>query len=174
MKLRRNVKFDFIIYNCLLGASVFLIIGAKSYCASLDNYNGFSSEIKNALKEIKGEANVEVSETEPDQLANLDKKQLIETYLYSLLDEAKTSSTLSSEMIKSWQDFEIIDTKFLKTITDTYYSYSFDVKIPNSKALLPIEKNEDLSTNEYVVITLIANISTKNNLNQVKSIDLSS
>ena len=75
-------------------------------------------------------------------------------------------------MIKSWQNFEIINTKYLKKITDTYYSYSFDLKIPNKNAQLPTKENQELSTEEYTVITLIANISIKNNENIVKSIDI--
>ena len=174
MRLRRNIKFDFIIYGCLIGASALVISSAKSYCASLTEYNGFSSEIKNAIKEIKGEEITETPtiEEKPEILNKLDEKSIINNYLYSVLDEINNDQKLTSDMIKSWQNFEIINTKYLKKITDTYYSYSFDLKIPNKNAQIPTKENKELSTNEYSVITLIANISIKNNENIVKSIDI--
>ena len=75
-------------------------------------------------------------------------------------------------MVKTWNNYEVINTNYIKEITDTYYSYSFDLKIPNKKAQLPTNENKELSTDEYTVISLIANISIKNNENQVKSIDI--
>ena len=173
IRLRRNIKFDFIIYGSLIGASTLLIFGAKSYCASLSEYNGFTSEIKNAIKEMKGEETVNIPQNEkPEILNNINEKEIINNYLYSLLDGINTNETISSDMIKSWQNFEIINTNYLKEITTTYYSYSFDLKISNPNALLPVKKNEKLSTKDYTVITLIANISIKNNENLIKSIDI--
>ena len=172
MRLRRNIKFDFIIYGCLLGASALLVFSAKSYCASLEEYNGFTSEIKNALKEIQGKTDNEYNEEKPEALSNINEKELIETYLYSLLDDIKTDSNISQEMIKSWNNYEIINTQYIREITDTYYAYSFDVKISNQDAILPTSKDKKLSTDDYIIINLIANISTKNNINQVKSIDI--
>ena len=173
MRLRRNIKFDFIIYSCLLGASSLLVFSAKSYCASLSEYNGFSSEIKNALKEIKGDSNKnDYSEEKPEVLSNINEKELIENYLYSILDDIKTDQNISKEMIKSWNNYEIINSEYIREITNTYYSFSFDVKIPNQNAILPTDKNEKLSTEDYIIISLIANISIKNDINQVKNIDI--
>ncbi len=173
MRLRRNIKFDLIIYSCLLGASTILVFGAKSYCASLSEYNGLTKEIKNAFKEIKGEEEQPALVAEkPSILNDLNEKEIINNYLYSINDEIITDQTISKDMIKTWNNYEIINTNYLKKITDTYYSYSFDLKINNLNATLPTPKNEKLSTNEYLVITLIANISIKNGENKVKSIDI--
>ena len=173
MRLRRNIKFDFVIYGCLLGASTLLVFGAKSYCASLSDYNGLSSEIKNAFKEIKGEPIESTPQVEkPSILDNIDEKTIINNYFKSIVDEISTDKNITPSMVKTWNNYEVINTNYIKEITDTYYSYSFDLKIPNKKAQLPTNENKELSTDEYTVISLIANISIKNNENQVKSIDI--
>ena len=90
MRLRRNIKFDFVIYGCLLGASTLLVFGAKSYCASLSDYNGLSSEIKNAFKEIKGEPIESTPQVEkPSILDNIDEKTIINNYFKSIVDEIR-------------------------------------------------------------------------------------
>lgn len=176
MRLRRNIKFDLVIYSCLFGASTLLILGAKSYCASLDEYHGLTSEIKSAFGEIKGKNNTtDNSENEkPDFLKDLNEKEIINNYLYSILDGINTDQKLTAEMIKSWNNFEIINTSYIKEITTTYFSYGFTLKISNKDAQLPTKPNKELSTDDYIVINLIANITTKNNDNKVKSIDIPS
>ena len=75
-------------------------------------------------------------------------------------------------MIKTWQDYEILESKFLRKITDTYYVYQTNIKINNINAILPTKKNEELSTSEYSIISLFVNILIKDNTSIVKTIEV--
>lgn len=172
MKLKRNVKFDIIIYSCLIVATVLLVMGTKSYFLSLDEYSGLTSEVKTAIKEMKNEEEiVEDIIEKPATLDDINEQELIENHLYNILDNISRDENISQDMIRSWNNFEVINTNYIREITPTYHSYSFDLKIHNLSAKLPVTKKEE-STDEYIIITLVANISIKDSKYQVKTIDI--
>lgn len=161
MRLRRNIKFDLIIYSSLIGAVIILGFGTKAYFESLDDYKGFKKEVKSALKEMNNtneEPIVEVASPQPEITYNINEKDLITNYLESILDNIKQDEIVTNDMIRTWGSYEIIETKYLKQITDTYYSYVFKIKINNPAAQLPTSQIDEMSTSEYVCLTLIANL----------------
>lgn len=175
MRLRRNVKYDFAIYSCLIGASVFIFLSTNAYFESLDKKTTIASEVKGAINELKdsqdeSETNLQTDETE--ELKNLDKKELIKNYLLLIENNIEKNSSITPEIIKTWQGYEILETEFYRKITDSYYTYKVNVKINNINASIPVYKNQKLSTNEYIVITIYANILLKNGNYIVKSIDV--
>ncbi len=56
-------------------------------------------------------------------------------------------------MIRSWGSYEILNIQYQKEVIDGYYMYLVDIKIPNKDASIPNIKNEELSTEDYTVIT---------------------
>lgn len=173
-KKKSSVVYDIIIYSCLLLAITFLVFGAKDYFASLKEPSTLEEELNSAIHELKG-TNQEaiVEDKEPEELNNINKKIIIEDYLNSILDRLTKNDYITCEMISSWDTFEILNVNYSRKIIDNYYSYIVDIKISNTNAQLPIQKNQNLSTDKYIVITLTANILKQENSEYiVKSIDI--
>lgn len=169
----KKKKYDIIIYSCLAGALVLICLGywdnlkdlkAADLSFSIKQSNDFNSS------EVKG-TNIEL---EPEELLNIDKNSIIKKYLDSLLDRITTDTLISYDMIKSWDNYQILNIAYKREIADNYYAYSVDIKINNQDALLPTKKNEKLSTKDYLVITLNINIaySKVKNGYLVKKIDI--
>ena len=164
-RISRRFKYDFTIYTCLLLALV--LIGYSSY-TYLDNHSY-------SLKEIfyKEEEKTIIIE-EPNELKNIDKEELINNYILELLDEKKQDHLLTREVLSTWTSYEIYTIKYKREISKNYYAYLVNFKINNLDAKLPTLKNKELSTNEYIVISLNINILKDEITNEysVKMIDI--
>lgn len=155
--MKKNKKYDIIIYTSLLGAIFFIVLG------SMDHIKDFKEEgISFSKTETKEQKNDEVEEvdpnTEPLELQNEDKNILVKKYIDSVLDQIEFDSLIDYKMVESWGNYEILSTTYEKEIAEDYYSYYTNIKISNLDAILPVEKNEELSTKDYIVITIKANI----------------
>ncbi len=175
-RLRRNVKYDFVIYNCLIGAAVLLGLGAKDYISSLDEFHGLKDEVKSAVKEMQNtnlnEPEQVLFEEKPSSLDNIDEKSLINKYLNNVRDDIIKDQIITYEMIKTWNSFDIIETQYIREITDTYFTYSFIIKIPNNKnSLLPINKEDAISDEQNIYISLKANIVINDKESYVKNLE---
>ena len=148
-KISRRVKYDFIIYTCLLLAIILIGYSANYYIGE-ESYS---------LKELlfKEEKEVIVPK-ETEELKKIDKKELLNNYLIDILEEIKKDPILTRDIINSWSTYEILNIKYNRQIANDYHSYLVDIKINNLDAILPTNKNNELSTNEYVVISLNMNI----------------
>lgn len=158
MKKKIN-KYDIIIYSCLLAAIICLILGGKDYFKTLDEETTIKDEVKSAIKEINSNeedipTDTNTGEPEPEKLANFDKFSIVQKYLDSILDQIVKDNLISYKMIKSWDEYSVLNMRYSKEITTKYYEYIVDIKISNKKANLPTEENSELSTDEYSVITL--------------------
>ena len=166
--MKKNQKYDIIIYGSLLLAFLFIGLG---YFESLSETLEYSFSLKENFKEepIKKE-----KDTEPEALTKEDKKSIVKKYLDSLLDRIYDDSLITYEMIKTWGNYEVLNINYERKITDNYYAYSIDIKINNLDAIVPTNKNEALSTEEYIVISLNANITYLESKNGyiVKKIDI--
>jgi hypothetical protein len=166
--MKKNQKYDIIIYGSLLLAFLFIGLG---YFESLGETLEYSFSLKENFKEepIKKE-----KDTEPEALTKEDKKSIVKKYLDSLLDRIYDDSLITYEMIKTWGNYEVLNINYERKITDNYYAYSIDIKINNLDAIVPTNKNEALSTEEYIVISLNANITYLESKNGyiVKKIDI--
>lgn len=169
--MKKNKKYDIIIYTSLLGAIFFIILG------SIDHIKDFKEEglsfSVSEQKENPSKQEEQNTNTEPLDLQSEDKNILVKKYIDSVLDQIEFDSLIDHEMVETWGDYEIISTVYDKEIADDYYSYYTNIKIPNMNAILPVNKNEELSTKEYVVITIKANIlnSSERNGLFVKKLD---
>lgn len=168
--MNKNKKYDIIIYGSLVLAFVFVCLGYWDNIA-----NPIEDELSFSLKEEKKtEVIREEIDEEPKELVDYDKKGLVKKYLDSLLDRIEFDNIISYDMISSWDTYEVLNTKYERKIAEDYYAYTVDIKINNLEATLPTTKNEELSTEEYIVVTLNANIiySTTQNGYLVKKIDI--
>ena len=161
--MKKNKKYDIIIYLSLFIALICLGLSALDYSHSSKTENIINDPI--AEEEpipIKGEEVTKQEESnyesEPYYLLELDKKSTIKKYLDQILDQAVKNDVIPYKMIKTWGNYEVINTTYVKEIVNGYYEYIVDIKIEKIDAVLPCPKNEKLSTENYNVITLTINI----------------
>lgn len=166
--MKKNKKYDIIIYGSLIGAIICIIFGyGDSLYILKDTSISFSKkEETNILEDTIIE--------EPSIMQSIDKKSLFIEYLYSINDQIIIDDVISFDMINSWDTYEVLNTTYDGEILESYYSYLVDIKISNKNATLPTSKNKSLSTNKYIVITLNFNIAYNKTTNNylVKSIDI--
>lgn len=156
--MEKNKKYDTIIYSCLFGAVIFILIGSIDYIKDFEK-----EDISYSNKESTSETNPNETKTkdptvEPERLKEADKNIIIKRYIDSVVDGIYYDDLFTPEMIQTWGEYEVLNATYEKEITEDYYSYFVDLKISNPKATIPINKNEELSTNEYIVISIKANI----------------
>lgn len=171
--MKKNKKYDIIIYGCLAGALVFICIGYWDNLKDLKE-NGLSFSVKETSSNKESTTEENSLDLEPQELINADKNSIIKKYLDSLLDRITVDVLVSYDMIKTWGEYEVLNIEYERKIAEDYYAYLVDIKISNKEALLPTAKNEELSTDDYYVVTLNINIaysSVKNGF-IVKKIDI--
>lgn len=171
--MKKNKKYDIIIYGCLAGAFIFLVLGYWDNLSDLKD-NGLSHAVKESFQEEPASEEQPKLDLEPKELVNTDKQGIIQKYLDSLLDRINVDVLISYDMIKSWEKYEILNVEYIRKIADNYYAYKVDIKISNKDAILPTDKNKELSKKDYIVITLNVNIahSSVKNGYIVKKIDI--
>lgn len=175
MKKRKTLKYDIFIYTTLFLAISILTLGGISYFYSLQEKSNLKNELNGAIKELKGEeVIIKQKEIEPTTIKEIDKKNLINDYLNKIYDETIEDDVITHDIIKTWENYEIIGIKYNRKISENYYSYIVDIKIFNFKAKLPTSKNSELTNDKYIVVTLNANISysPENNTYSVKSFNI--
>ena len=97
--------------------------------------------------------NAQVPEVEPSILQKTDKKTIIIDRLTDIKNRKSEDDMFTYKMIRSWGNYEIIDITYQKEVIEDYYMYQVSIKIPNKDASIPDIKNEELSTEDYIVIT---------------------
>ena len=160
-KLRENI----VIYGSLIAAIACLTYAGLDYYRGLDDDAKVQEEIKEAFKEMTSneETNTpKTPEVEPEELKAVDKMAIVNNRIIAIKDRSLDDDLLNYSMIRSWGEYQILDTIYQKKVTDNYYMYLVNIKIPNKEAKLPKEINNELSTEEYSVITLKV-FFTKNN-----------
>ena len=164
LRLRKKIKYDFIIYTCLIGALVLIGLSAKEYL----NTTSYS------IKEILFPKEEIVIVTEPQDFKQLNKKQLLINYINDLLDQIKTDNVLTYETLRSWNKYEITNIKYDKEIFNNYHSYIVEFEIKNENAILPTKKNKEKSNAKKSVIELRMNVLKDQETNEyfVKNIDI--
>ena len=165
MKSKKK-KLDLIIYLSLFAAIICVGISAFDYANSLSAEKSLKSEVKEAIQEMKNtdpvpEVNPEPTEggttTEPFFLEDVDKPDLIKKHIDEILDNWSRDQLVNWKQIKSWDNYEVYDVKFVKEVTTDYYTYQFKLKISGGNPDLPTDKSNDLSSEGNTVIILNAN-----------------
>lgn len=164
MRLRKRVKYDFVIYNCLIIASILIGVSCYSYL----------QKTSYSLKEILFPKDQIVIVEEPTEFKTINKKELLTIYINELLDQIKTDEILTYETLRSWNNYKILDIKYDKEILANYHAYLVNIEIENNNAILPTRINKKLSTKEKVVITLRMNVLKDKTIDEtyVKSLDI--
>ena len=155
--MSRKRRENIIIYGSLIAAIACLTYAGFDYYKDLSDDTKVQDEIKEAFKEMTGDEETnypKAPEVEPEELKNVDKGSIITERINAIRDRTLEDDLLNYSMIRSWGEYQIINIKYQKQVTDNYYMYLIDIKIPNKEAILPKEINNDLSTEEYSVITL--------------------
>lgn len=163
-KISKRIKYDFTIYLCLILALA--LIGYSGY-TYLDNQSY-------SLKEILKPEETIIIQEEPQELKEVNKKEIISQYLLDIIDEIKIDQTLSSKTILEWKAYEIMSIYYNRKIANDYHAYTVNIKVSNININYPNIENKELSTNKYKVLTLTFNIvkSPTTNEYMVKSIDI--
>ncbi len=165
--MKKNKKYDIIIYGSLIGAIICIIFGYGDYIYSLKDATISFSKKEPSISE-------DTIIEEPSIMQSIDKKTLFNEYLYSINDQIIIDDVISFDMLNSWDNYEVLSITYDGEILESYYSYLVDIKISNKNATLPTGKNKRLSTNNYIVITLNFNVAYNKTTNTyvVKSIDI--
>jgi hypothetical protein len=164
LRLRKKIKYDLVIYTCLIGALVLIGLSAKEYL----NNTSYS------IKEILFPKEQVVVVPEPPEFKKINKEQLLNNYINELLDQIKTDDVLTYEILRSWNDYKIINIKYDKEILNNYHSYLVEIEIKNENAILPTKKNKDKSNDKKSVIELRMNVLKDPETNEtiVKKVDI--
>lgn len=163
--MKRKRRYDLIIYTSLIIALICIGFSAVDY--------SHSSE-ESTIKETKKDKEV-IENDKPNELDQLDPNPIIKTYLNKILDQIIKDEVISYQMIKTWGEYDIINSIYKKEVLANFYEYETNILIPNKDALLPKKINEELSTDEYNVVTLTINIiKNKDDTFSVKSINKAS
>lgn len=152
-KKRENI----IIYGSLIAAIACLIYAGVDYYRDLSDNVKVKDEIKEAFKEMTIEDSevkgITIPEVEPSILQKVDKKAIINNRLTDIKNRKSEDDMFDYKMIRSWGSYEIINIEYQKEVIDDYYMYTTDIKISNKDASIPDIKNEELSTDDYIVIS---------------------
>ena len=172
--MKKNLKYNLIIYSSLLFAIVCMLIAVKGHYDSLEEKESFSNDIKEAIKEMNPEEIEEVTIEEPDNMKTVDKISVINNILNDIIDRKTTNELITRDMILTWDNYEISNVEYIRQITDNYYCYKADILIFNLNARTPVSSKSDLESEEYLTITLYFNINYNENNNSynVKTIEI--
>lgn len=172
---KRSKRYDFIIYISLILALLCVVISIIDNNAEVQTYEEAknTNPEKTDLPNESMDTEEELSKTEPEELQNIDKNSIVKKYLDEIMDRVITDETIPYNMIKTWKTYDVINIVYEKEIIEYYYSYRIDLKITGNNISIPGNKNEELSTEDYTVITLRVNIlkSGKQNGYVVKAIE---
>ncbi len=176
MKKDPNKKYNLIIYSSLIFAIISMFIAIKEYYNKLEAKT-LSNDFKEAIKEIKEEEPEEelpIIIEEPEKMKDVNKINIINSELENIVERKSHNNLITKEMVLAWGNYEINSVVFKREITEDYYCYLVDIYIYNLDAKLPTEPNEELSTDDYKVLTLYFNIAyNPNNDNYtVKAIEI--
>jgi hypothetical protein len=148
-RISKRIKYDFIIYTCLILALILIGYSSKEYLAN-QSYS---------IKEIFTQEDiVTIIDEEPQELVRVNKIEIINKYLLDIIDEIKKDKILTSKMILDWKAYEVMNVYYNKKIATNYYSYTADIKISNINNSYHNLENKDLNTDKYLVITLNFNL----------------
>lgn len=148
-RISKRIKYDFIIYTCLILALILIGYSSKEYLAN-QSYS---------IKEIFTQEDiVTIIDEEPQELVQVNKIEIINKYLLDIIDEIKKDKILTSKMILDWKAYEVMNVYYNKKIATNYYSYTADIKISNINNSYHNLENKDLNTDKYLVITLNFNL----------------
>lgn len=174
MKKKRRLRagvYDFIIYVCLFGAVICLLIGSNSY---LKNYE--TESITDVAKQVflgtpkSNATEIDIVQVEPEKVLETDKVSVINTYLEKIKDRIIVDELIPYDTIITWNNYEIKNLTFVKEITSDYFEYTFDLYL-NKDAILPLPKNNELSNDNQNVLSLKAFIQEKDSNYILKKID---
>ncbi len=140
--MKKAKKYNIIIYSTLTLGILLLVIGGVQFFKNPDN---------NKTKETTEE---KVLEQEPEEMKAVDKESIIHNYLTELVNQNKVDDLINYDSIKTWQTFRLGNVEFQRTIAFNYYEYKVDIIIENPEAILPVEKNKELSNQDIQVITV--------------------
>ncbi len=174
--MKRAKKYNLIIYTSLILAIALLALGARDYLKEKKEENKTMSEVEttNDEEEIIDRTEPEEKVEEPDYLKEADIEGIIKKHLDSIADQIKKDKKITYNMINTWGDYTIGEVEYRREITTKYYEYKVNIVIPNKDAKIPGKKNEKLSTEDYIVISLYFDIANSERSNGyiVKNIDL--
>ena len=172
--MKKSKKYDMIIYGSLILAVILLLLGGGDYLLS-EKENKSDNIIQSSENKQVIERNEDAPKgEEPEELQAIDKKNIVRKYLDSILDQIQKDETLTYKMVRTWGKFEVLKVEYQREISSSYYEYKVDIKIPKKDAKLPGEKNKELSTKDYIVLSLYFDIAESERVNGyiVKNVDV--
>ena len=172
---KRSKRYDIIIYISLILAFICVMISIMDNNSESFSKETTPTETEEPIQKPTSDATNldELNTIEPVELQNTDKKSIIKKYLDEIMDRVIKDDVIPYNMIKTWKTYDILNISYERQIIEYYYSYKVDLKLTGNNIIIPAGKNEELSTQDYTVITLRFNIlkSGKQNGYVVKAIE---
>lgn len=171
--MKHSTIENIVIYGCL-GLAVILIgyVLKESY-ANKNKDESVIQELESVFekKDIEDKpTKKEKTYKEPDNIKKVDKSIVINKYFDDILNRRKDNEVITYDTLASWGAYEILSINYLKPIADNYYAYDVNIKIPNTKAILSGRLNNELSTEEYIVVTIEFDLLYENGEFTIKNI----
>lgn len=174
--MKRAKKYNIIIYTSLSLAIVLLLLGGRDYFVSLSEtpQEEVVNEVEKKPDIKRNDTSANAKTEEPLELQGVDKVGVVTKYLDSILDQIHKDDIITYKMIKTWGAYEVGDIEFQREITSNYYEYIVNINIPKMDAKLPSDKNEKLSTEQYIVLSLYFDLAESERVNGyiVKNVDI--
>lgn len=148
--------YNIIMYISLFLALLFVVLACMDYSKDKKVEEPKTNDNGTKIEEII--ETEEPTQEEPTEMINIDKHIAIKKYIDSIADGIVTNEKMNIDMINSWERYEIKDLVFIKMTEEGYYSYRVNIKIYGKNAILPKEKNQELSTDEYTILTMNFNL----------------
>lgn len=149
-------KYNCIIYISLIVALICIIISGSSYLKSDSTSYSLKEELQEVIKETDTEEELTTDDNEVEE--DFDEKTIIENKLKNIIEDEEQDELLTQNITSTWEDYSIENINYIREIAPSYYAYEVNIKISNPDAVIPVNKNEELSTDEYIVFTLNFNI----------------
>lgn len=170
--MKHSTIENIFIYSCLGLAIVLIGYVLKESYANKNKDESVIKELENAFekKEPVKEQKKEKTYKEPDIVKDVNKLEVINNYFDDIINRRKENEVITYETLYSWGAYEIISINYLKPIADNYYAYDINIKIPNTQAIISGRLNDQLTTNEYLVVTIEFDLLYDNNTLTIKNI----
>ena len=165
MSRKKAFKYDLIIYICLF-------IGFTCAIVSCIEPSSAKSEI---ISETESK-NITEENKEPQEVLKIDKYNIAQKYIDSIIDQIIVDNIITYEMVTTWTTYSITNMKYQKEIMDDYYLYEVEIKLTGTNISIPSEKIIVEKTNEYTIIKVNMNLyySPIRNGYLIKSIEIPS
>lgn len=161
--MTQKKKDNIIIYGSLLAAIICLFLAALDYYRDMTTKNT-EEKIKEIIKNDEITPKKQLEKKEYVEIKGIDRDKVVQKYLDEISDLLLKDELITTDIIKTWDKYEVFDTTYEKTITKNYYLCNTKIRIQGKNTKVPKESNV-VDMGEYQVLLLKAYILNSTNSN---------